>query len=81
LARNDAYMGRGKKRTQRFWWVNRKERNRLRDRDVVGGGVRQMVYNRRWDSVDSFGSDGRVFDTCDYGNEFLVCLNERKFVT
>ena len=35
-ARNEAYMWRGKKRTQSFWWVNRKERNRLGNRDVDG---------------------------------------------
>ena len=40
--RNEAYMRGGKKRTQRFWRVNRKERNRLGDRDVDGGGVRQV---------------------------------------
>lgn len=40
--RNEAYMRGDKKRIQRFWRVNRKERNRLGDRDVDGGGVRQV---------------------------------------
>lgn len=40
--RNEACMRGGKKRTQRFWRVNRKERNRLGDRDVDGSGVRQV---------------------------------------